>query len=788
MKLPDYIVKSISEGKLNNSILLSEGGAGKSCGMLESYRRILTDNILYKQKKVVPIFVMANQLYLYGPNVKENFGIGLYNNTIRSCLLKLCGSDIVLSEANFYQLDNSLLDMSNFSHHFLIFVDGINECRNAAMLIEEIEQLSVFQNVSLIVSSRSENGTLKNNGFSVIRVLPIDNEVISSLAPDTKESSRKLLSRPFYLSKYIELKQKGASSDYRPANAFDLVDYYIKWSIKKQRINWGGEAFADNFLKIVSYICFELARKSVYFISKDVWDLAYQYYSEDNYFAEQTDVCEREFRQNVVELAVSIGLFVRNESYNSRQTNVYRISHEIFRDYFVANFISYCIDSHSLLRGSLFRCSRDTLSMLASSLDDSLQFTDKSGHLYISNGKFLSVLGYSDRMDDSQFVSFASIFLYITYNLVESFSNGTIEKKIFCEDYLGIITKIYEKFKALWLLERIKKSYVMLELVRIYSEIQRRVGNYDESIDVSEFLIKMCSQQEVDYQLGAKHNIVKCRLYEAFDRAKRQNNHEIDRELLEIYSNILNDLKKLGDEGYSPSSNLYTMLLANPEPITGRYIDSLYDRDTLEKRRLSACIINWGMFKKEYRLHCDDYSAYYYPLQQVLSALVNGEVSWYTQNPLASISFESAVIDETAIFTLFTKSYYEHTKLFSKQILDHLSSKSQSPSLRLLLVKWLIAFDPSNITMINNTLNGILDIPLAKFINSVMKKDNNCGVIKRIMLDLKTKSQTRAVDAFDAVYIQKDIAKTWRTMCNLYGCDFSKDYLDSVDDLLTLEL
>lgn len=788
MKLPDFIIKLISEGTLSNYVLLSDGGTGKSCGMLESYRRILAGSYFYMQKKVIPVFVMANQLYLYNSRIKENLGIRHYNNTIRSSILKLCGNGVVLSEESHYQLDNAMLDMSNFSHHFLIFVDGINECRNVSMLIEEIEQLASFKNVSLIISSRNEHSVLKNNGFSEIRVLPIEDEVISTLAPEIDESSRELLSRPFYLSKYIELKQKGAVNDYHPTNAFDLIDYYIKWSINKQRAQWGDEAFADSFLIIVSYVCFEMARKSVFFISKDIWDLAYKYYSEDNYFATQTNVGEKDFRQNIMELATSIGLFVRSESYNSLQTNNYRISHEIFRDYFMASFIRYCIDSHSVLRGSLFRCSPDTISMLASSINGSVNFTNKSGHLCIPSQRLLSELGYAEYMEGSQFVSFISTFLYVTYNLIESFSNGTTEKELFCEDYLDVIKRVYEKLKALWLLERIKSDYVVLEIVRIYSEILRRVGNYNESIDVSNFLIRMCTEQEVDYQLGARHNIVKCRLYEVFGRAKELVGNDIDRGLLSIYSDVLTDLKKLGDEGYSPSSNLYAMLLANPEPITGRYIDFIYAKETLEDRRLSACIINWNMFKKEYRLNYDDYSAYYYPLQQVLSAMVNGEVSWHTNDSLTSISLENAILDESALFTLFNKSYSECTKVFSKVILDHLCNKSKSSSLRLLLVKWLIAFDPSNIAMIKNTLNGILGIPLAKFINSVIKKDNDCNAINRIMLDLKRKTQTRAVDAFDAIYIQKDISRTWQTLCDLYGYDFSNEYKDSVKELLTLDL
>ena len=170
--------------------------------------------------------------------------------------------------------------------------------------------------------------------------------------------------------------------------------------------------------------------------------------------------------------------------------------------------------------------------------------------------------------------------------------------------------------------------------------------------------------------------------------------------------------------------------------------------------------------------------------------MVNGEVSWHTNDSLVSLTLESAVIDEAASFTLYNASYYEHTKVLSKIILDHLTSKIKLPSLRLLHVKWLLAFDPSNITMINYVLNGISsDIPLAKFINTVLKKDNDCDAMKEIMLDLKRKSQTRAVDAFDAVYIQQDIAKTWRTLCNLYGDDgFTNEYKDSVNELLTLDL
>ena len=603
MKLPDLIVKLITDDILRNYVLLSDGGAGKSCSMLESYRRILAEKYFYKQKKVVPVFVMANHFYLYNSYVKENLGIRHHNNTIRSCLLRLCGDDVASTEENYYKLDNSILDKFNLPYHFLIFVDGINECKNAAMLIEEIVQLAAFKNISLIVSSRNENSILKNNGFFVIRVLPIDNDVISMLVSGMDGIDRELLSRPFYLSKYIELKQKGVANDYHPINAFDLINYYIKWSVNKQRVQWGDEAFENSFLRIVSYVCFELVRQSVFFISKDIWNLAYDAYSNDYFFATSAISSVKDFRQSVVELAVSIGLFVKDEIYSSHQKNNYRISHEIYRDYFAATFITYCIESQSILKEPLFRCSHDTLSMLASSLDGSIDFTDKVGHLCVSDQRLLSTLGYTDYIEDTQFTSFASIFLYITYNLVESFSNGTTEKRVFCGDYLIVIKTVFEKIKALWLLEKINSNYIFLELVRIYSEILRRVSDYNESIGVSNFLIRMCTGREKDYQLGARHNIVKCRLYEAFDRAKQQDSHGVDQNLLKDYSNILIDLKELGEEGYSPSSNLYAMLLANPDPITGRYIDTIYANDTLENRRLSACIINWKMFTKKYKLN-----------------------------------------------------------------------------------------------------------------------------------------------------------------------------------------
>lgn len=206
--LTKLIIDMCSSGNFVNGVIFAEPGSGKTYSIFDAVKKLLTDEISYDGKLIVPVYISSLLLTIND--------IGL----IKGIADAFCNGDLNLTREAFK--DDSKL-------HFLLFVDAINEHTDDNALMEEIIKLShsLYKNVSLIVSSNDneEIRILQDSGFAEITMSSLEMGIIDSEVEDDTLSDefKKLLLKPFYLERYLSLRESNEVND-----EYSVIDAYVQ--------------------------------------------------------------------------------------------------------------------------------------------------------------------------------------------------------------------------------------------------------------------------------------------------------------------------------------------------------------------------------------------------------------------------------------------------------------------------------------------------------------------------------------------------------------------------------
>ncbi len=778
MDFPTYALDTLAKGKCNIK-LVSDGGFGKTTAFLEIYRRLVASPVYCDGKRLIPIYV---PLSLCDTNTKSSIlRYTVYNYTPFET------SEATDTEAYISSFVNLLLDGEKSNSVYLFLLDAINENHFGQTLVGEINCLGAYKNTAVITSGRYDERGLEN--FKSVSLKPIDEKIVKAVAPSASDNMLKLLSNPFYLSRFKELVDSGRNIDSQNCGVFDFLSEYVEWTREKYvRANttqtFGGlysfgETVSVVIDELLTAICFEMCREHTLSVSRSdkriknnvlMLFLAKAHGGSKIRFVE--DIYDTVFEK----FYIPLGFFAKVDG-------GYRITHEIYRDFFAANHIYRSVKEETAVSSRYFRCSRGVMDMLAGALLKKPSFIDVSGEPTASGEELLRTLP-----DGAGGLAPFANRCFVFYNLVESLPNGSARKNTFCKSFENTCALVFRRLKARIAVSDEAPDVNIFELIRIYAEVLRRNKKYLESAEVCEYLKKICSVSDnlhaERYIHKARHNVAKCNLYRGFDLASAENSIILP-ETLGIYKEAADELYELCELGYAESRSQYAMLISYPDAVSARYIDACFEGVSVEKRRETAFFINIETVRREYKKDFDN-TSFYYPLEQCASALLHNEISCL-QDPqeLEFATFEELVYGSEIKFGEYSESFEKSSFAAAKIMLDKLREKKSSKILDCLYAKLMLQSGTGERGFINSLLLSSDTESLSLFMYSAYNKALP-EELEKVESALIRKSQLRAMDAFDAVYILKDIELVWRYLQKRR--EYSDEYIKAVNKMLEIKL
>lgn len=777
MDFPTYALAALAKGKRNIK-LVSDGGFGKTTAFLEIYRRLLAAPAFCENKRLIPIYI---PLSLCDTGKKDAIlRYAVYNYT------PFDAADGNNSDAYIASFVNTLLDCDKSDCIYLFLLDAINENHFGQVLLGEIDRIAGYRNAAVIASGRYDERGL--DSFVSVGLMPIDEKIIRAVAPDADGEMLKLLSNPFYLSRYRELTDGGRNLNTQSCNVYDFLSEYVDWTREKyvkanaaQTLGTGylfADIAATVFDGLLPAICFEMCREhtlSIAVSDKRIKGSVLLDLLNSTRGGAKIRCAEDIYDSAFEKFYVPLGFFARVDG-------GYRITHEIYRDYFAASYIVNCVKEETAVSSRYFRCSRGVMDMLAGALIKKPCFINDKGEPTWDDSELLEALPDGD----DGLAPFANR-CFVFYNLVESLPNGSGRKSLFCKGFEKTCLMVYRRLKARLLLCSEKPDVNIFELIRIYAEVLRRNKKYGESAEVCEYLKSICAVSDNPhaerYIYKARHNVAKSNLYRAFDLASAEDGRIIP-ETLEIYKAAANELYELCGLGYAESRSQYAMLISYPDAVSKRYIDAIFEDKSIKIRREEAFFINIETARREYKKDFDN-TSFYYPLQQCASALLHNEISCYAEpSELELMTFEELMYVSDVKFGEYAQDCEKASLAAVRIMLDKLREKKSSRILDCLYAKLLLLEGSDKHGLINTLLLSSDTEPLSVFMYSATNKAEP-SELDALRHALIRKAALRAMDAFDAVYILKDVELMWQTLKGRRI--YSDEYIRAVTQILDME-
>ena len=785
MKFVDYF-KDIMLRKKDNYVVVSDGGMGKTTSLIEIYRMVLAEKLYCEGQRVIPIYVPLSQCGHSGDHSVMEYIVLNYTYHEND------GGDSLKLQIK--QFEELIFDRENSGYCYLLLLDAINENYFGNNLLNEIYEISGKENVFTILTGRYRISQLSS--WKTVHLCTLSDEVVNRVAGNNPldESERSLLKNPFYLSKYAAMAEDRQALAGIRINEYSLLSSYYSWILQKQKkansslVFDGNETYSEQAFDVceslLPFLAFEACRDNSMFIEIDAARgeeaMSVFRHSDASHREQLADRVSRQIIESLLErYCVPTGLLT-NES------GRYKFSHEIYRDYLCSKYICEIIKSGKPLSGPNFRCSADVMKMTANGTIQKPRFADREGKVLVTFDE-VCTLFFPDR-DNTENGFFNYCFLL--YNLIESYRNGSREKKEFCLNMSGISRNMYAGVRALLSTkDKLSEEEVKLaEVIRIHAEILRRSAEYDEAISAIGFLgeisVRFPEKIANEYSTHARHVRVKCGLYAAFDEAKSAGG-EVSETACRTYLQKLSELKYLCDEGYTPSRNLFAMMLAYPDGVSKRYVAKYCGDAPMEERRRTAFEINYGSMIKEF-IKENNASSYYYPMQQCLTALLHGDISCMCDPGLLRfLGLKELISGGEMIFRQYTEGMEDTTSAVIDMLLDHLMKIKNADILHCLRAKSLVRRGKLDSDVLYTSLDKSSNIPLSMFMRSLITKDNDVAIINTIKKKLTESAGSRSLDSFDAIYVKEDLEAMWDLFKNE---EYSEEYRAAVNEMLDLDL
>lgn len=241
-----------------NIFIYAEGGAGKTTQLVSAYKKLLAD----ANGKIIPIYIP----------LREYDGSA---NFVKEYILSNYFVDVTANKEKLKPL------FAGFDGKIILLLDGLNESSYGKGICKEIQEISEWKNVQVLLTSRHDDKNYFRN-FQRFSLLKMDNEFVKEKISDydvLDQQLKDLLLSPFYFTRYNQITDD--SSKKKIQNAGQLLELFYKDAVNRITLPERREYSEMIAFGFVPFLCFKMSLTADLEISEDTagaifdeWDTA----------------------------------------------------------------------------------------------------------------------------------------------------------------------------------------------------------------------------------------------------------------------------------------------------------------------------------------------------------------------------------------------------------------------------------------------------------------------------------------------------------------------------------
>lgn len=336
MNLAEYILNNPQK---QNIFLISDGGSGKTYQLVFAYEKILQKS---KTEKIIPMYVPAQdygKLSAFEGTICQNGLILGATDFVTRYIIKEYLGDIKTKENDLTPSERLRKMFETSDYRFIIFLDGLNETSiYPDGLYSEMKLLSEYTNVTIVATSRYDVNTFGN--FCKLRLEKLNEVYITNRVHNFSRLNQKLqqlLKRPFYLKKYLEIKNEDKNA---LSGAAELLKTYFNDLTNRTQHSVGDISYKEFSERVVKEFFPQFVYDQMNHVSYLIFDelniiTAWNHFALTHILNVYKDVS---FCVKVLE---NLGIIIKSGSF-------YIFSHEIYYTYFAAEYVSKKLEENQM--------------------------------------------------------------------------------------------------------------------------------------------------------------------------------------------------------------------------------------------------------------------------------------------------------------------------------------------------------------------------------------------------------------------------------------------------------
>lgn len=307
-----------------NIVLLGTGGNGKTMLTLACVRELLSQRQRYH---MVPIYVPVAECD------GDTYALRRYFATH---YLGDCAEYDGNEQALFAELEKTIFDNREHEQRYVFFLDGVNETYSSDKYNAEIMYLSLMKNVRIVYVSRSLQFPIDQcpEAWCLLSATGIPENVVENYVEDPAAGDEliELLTLPFFLSKYVEL--KATENAPKATDKYSFLGSYINEHLASRSQLWNSSLALEDplitYKDVVDYVLEEWVPRLCAYLSYTHQGILFR--ADDEELKEYNEAKYLDIHLILNKVLVPMGLVTQFAK------NLFKFTHETYFDYFVVRY------------------------------------------------------------------------------------------------------------------------------------------------------------------------------------------------------------------------------------------------------------------------------------------------------------------------------------------------------------------------------------------------------------------------------------------------------------------
>lgn len=846
MNFSEFMFQRLRNGNFDSLLFYGEGGIGKTTALVDFSIKLhkCINNEKFAEKWIIPYYIPFSEVR------QKRFAKGteLRNYIWRTAF----PTDEHPNENNIddklvAEETDRLFEDPDGIYQYMLLCDGINEIEINKELKDELESLICKRNVTVCITSRYPEGInkdcFKNIEANMVKAWPLDDAFVwdkikecgvdPSRIKEESEDLWNILKIPFYLDKWIKLAKNNFNNVLYNSKG-ELLGKYYDW-IKERNVEANiGITYAEGnseemtheeVLEAATFFLDSLAlkmnEKYLMYVplveknesDKSAWEKTIKSFPK-KYLGKLPHKDGKIDKKTLFDrFFIPMGVFEMSGTYDDPSSVSYRFSHQIFRDFMAAmSIFDISREPKWQIDTSILCSTPDVLNLFANRFLSASSLIDESGEFQIPATKIFDSLNLGKKNEKTiNDPSNISVIGFIIDNQLEALKNGSLEKTNFCESIKGICSSLSEKISYYVDQDIDHFDLAIYDTVRAITEIQRRSAEYKKAVDALDKLIgwidkyngKHASDSDEKFpKAKAGNGLAKCRLLGTYDEAKKNPGFDVNR--LEDYEKILEELRVLTEEEhYTPSANLYSMMLATPDAVSMPYIDRIMEAKGISSEQRvvmgfdhywKAACYNYEVLKSGSDTYKPTDLMNVYPIRQCCAMLVDQKAAFAKNKIVSGLDSFEAMMDkvrytenEDCKDALVSTLYDDALEEQNDHIIDLLFSYLENRHLKevnSIQVKYMIRKGAPE-EAIREKMQSCRSEFVCKLASAYLSDQDDIEAIEKLLSFLKERCMNRTPDSYDGIYMQRDLERIWHYLQANYPKKHSAEFLEAVNGLVS---